>query len=266
MSMKPIQQIAMALLLLGLGSLPASAAEMALLRNGFSIRHERHEPREAVTRLYFSESSDSYVDIPTADIIGYEAIEVPPALAPIPVAIPVTSPVIPQVATLDAVMDAAGSRNNIDPDLIASVIRAESGFNPGAVSRKGAQGLMQLMPQTAASLGVQNAMDPVDNVEGGTRYLRDLLDRYHNDLLKTLAAYNAGPQSVEQYHGVPPYRETRAYISRIILDFNSKKSASRVKPAELPTPNAGELSSQGSASVASGVRALQTQDEKSSAK
>jgi soluble lytic murein transglycosylase-like protein len=245
----------MAAMLLVLGSFPACAAEMALLRNGFSIRHERHEPREAMTRLYFSESSENYVAIPTADILGYEAIETPLAPAPIPV----PTPAVP----LGAVMDAAGSRNNIDPDLIASVIRAESGFNPGAVSRKGAQGLMQLMPQTAASLGVQNAMDPADNVEGGTRYLRDLLDRYHNDLLKTLAAYNAGPQSVEQYHGVPPYRETRAYITRIIQDLNRTKSANRANQPEAPTHSAtGTQISEGSSSAPSGHGPLQTQNDK----
>jgi soluble lytic murein transglycosylase-like protein len=257
--MKPVHQLGMAAMLLVLGSFPASAAEMALLRNGFSIRHERHEPREAVTRLYFSESSENYVDIPTADILGYEAIETPPAPAPVPAPVPAPTPAV----TLGAVLDAAGSRNNIDPDLIASVIRAESGFNPSAVSRKGAQGLMQLMPQTAASLGVQNAMDPADNVEGGTRYLRDLLDRYHNDLLKTLAAYNAGPQSVEQYHGVPPYRETRAYITRIIQDLNRKKSANRANPPELPTsPTSGIPLSEGSGSAASGDRPLQTPNDK----
>jgi soluble lytic murein transglycosylase-like protein len=257
--MKPVHQLGMAAMLLVFSSFPASAAEMALLRNGFSIRHERHESRETLTRLYFTESSDNYVDIPTADILGYEAIEAPPAPAPIPAPVPAPTPAV----ALDAVMDAAGSRNNIDPDLIASVIRAESGFNPSAVSRKGAQGLMQLMPQTAASLGVQNAMDPADNVEGGTRYLRDLLDRYHNDLLKTLAAYNAGPQSVEQYHGVPPYRETRAYITRIIQDLNRKKSANRANQPGLPTgPTSGTRPSEGSGSVASGNRPLQAQNDK----
>jgi soluble lytic murein transglycosylase-like protein len=262
--MKPVHQLGMAAMLLVLGSFPACAADLALLRNGFSIRNERHEPRETMTRLYFSESSENYVDIPTVDILGYEAIEAPPAPAPVPAAAPISA-AAPAV-TLGAVMDAAGSRNNIDPDLIASVIRAESGFNPSAVSRKGAQGLMQLMPQTAASLGVQNAMDPADNVEGGTRYLRDLLDRYHNDLLKTLAAYNAGPQSVEQYHGVPPYRETRAYITRIIQDLNRKKSANRANALELLTnPKSSAQVSEGSGSTASGNGPLQTQDHKPAA-
>jgi len=105
------------------------------------------------------------------------------------------------------------------------VIRAESGFNVRAVSPKGAQGLMQLMPQTASQLGVHNAFDPQANVEGGTRYLRELLERYNFDLIKALAAYNAGPQRVEQYGGVPPYYETKAYVARIVRDYNKKLAA-----------------------------------------
>ena len=106
-----------------------------------------------------------------------------------------------------------------------SVIKAESGFNVRAVSPKGAQGLMQLMPGTASQLGVPNAFDPQANVEGGTKYLRELLERYNFDLVKALAAYNAGPQRVEQFGGVPPYYETRAYVARIVRDFNKKKAA-----------------------------------------
>jgi soluble lytic murein transglycosylase-like protein len=126
---------------------------------------------------------------------------------------------------LDEVVAAASGTYRLDPDLVNSVIRAESGFNVRAVSPKGAQGLMQLMPQTASQLGVQNAFDPQANVEGGTRYLRELLERYDFDLIKALAAYNAGPQRVEQYGGVPPYYETKAYVARIVRDFNKKKLA-----------------------------------------
>jgi soluble lytic murein transglycosylase-like protein len=108
---------------------------------------------------------------------------------------------------------------------VNSVIHAESGFNSRAVSPKGARGLMQLMPGTANQLGVNDAFDPQANVTGGSRYLRELLERYNFDLVKALAAYNAGPQRVEQYRGVPPFRETRAYVARIVHEYNLKKVA-----------------------------------------
>ncbi len=101
---------------------------------------------------------------------------------------------------------------------------------------------MQLMPQTASQLGVHNSFDPQANVEAGTRYLRELLERYNFDLIKALAAYNAGPQRVEQYNGVPPYYETKAYVARIVRDFNQKKlaakSATQPTAKKSPTPAA----------------------------
>ena len=126
---------------------------------------------------------------------------------------------------LSEVVNEASGRYRLDPDLVNSVIKAESGFKVHAVSPKGAQGLMQLMPGTASQLGVPNAFDPQANVEGGTRYLRELLERYNFDLVKALAAYNAGPHRVEQFGGVPPYYETRAYVARMVKDFNKKKIA-----------------------------------------
>jgi len=197
----------------------ASAADLALLRNGFSIRHERREVVGTVTRLYLASDSSGYVDVPTADIDHFEKDLSAPPLA--------TKKVNLSSQDMNEVIDAVSSRHHLDPDLINSVIHAESGFNPRAVSRKGAQGLMQLMPQTASQLGVSNAFDPGANVEGGTKYLRELLERYNFDVVKALAAYNAGPQRVEQFHGVPPYYETRAYVARIIRDFNRKKLAER---------------------------------------
>ena len=128
---------------------------------------------------------------------------------------------------MSSIVSAASTRNQVDADFIASVIRAESANNPRAVSRKGAQGLMQLMPQTASKLGVKNSFDPAENVDGGVRYLRELLLLYDNDMIKTLAAYNAGPQRVQQYKGLPPYRETHAYVARVIKDYNRKKLAKR---------------------------------------
>jgi soluble lytic murein transglycosylase-like protein len=231
--MKLGYKFAIATAMLALASLPASAAETAVLRNGFSIHDQRHEARDNMTRLYLTEKPVSYVDVPTADIVGFEeeeatSVPVPPASASAPAPAP----------SLGAVVTAASTHNKIDPDLIYSVIRAESGFNPSAVSPKGALGLMQLMPQTAARLGVQNAMDPTANVEGGTRYLRDLLALYHNDLIKALAAYNAGPERVEQYHGVPPYPETVDYVGRVIRDFNRTKLAQQSGQPE-PAINRG---------------------------
>ena len=217
---------------LALVCVSASPAEIAVLRNGFSIRHKRHEARDNVTRLYLNETLDDYADVPTAEIVGFENDD--PPLAPAIGFAPRRN--------LDDVISAASNRNNIDPDLTNSLIRAESGFNPNAVSPKGAQGLMQLMPQTALQLGVRNVMDPASNVEGGTRYLRELLSRYHNDLAKALAAYNAGPQRVEQYHGVPPYPETLAFVARTIGAFNRKKSAQgRSQPD--PTGNLSDRNS-----------------------
>jgi soluble lytic murein transglycosylase-like protein len=122
-------------------------------------------------------------------------------------------------------VNGAGQRHQIDPDFINSVIRAESGYNNRAVSKKGAQGLMQLMPRTASQLGVANSFDPNANVEGGTKYLRELLEKYNYDVPKALAAYNAGSRRVDQYRGVPPYFETQTYVAKIIRDYNRKKLA-----------------------------------------
>ena len=217
-------------------SLPCWAGQVAVLRNGFSIEHERRQVIGATTRLYVSSDNSNYIDVPTAEIEHFEDAPVENAVSRNPAsgvrfqgaAAKPTSPV-----DLNEVVNSASDRYRLDPDLVNSVIKAESGFKVGAISPKGAQGLMQLMPQTASQLGVPNAFDPQANVEGGTRYLRELLERYNFDLIKALAAYNAGPRRVEQYGGVPPYYETRAYVARIVRDFNKKKVAQ--KTADSPT-------------------------------
>ena len=119
----------------------------------------------------------------------------------------------------------AGEQHNIDADLLASVIKAESNGNALAVSRAGARGLMQLMPGTASTLGVQDSFAPEQNIRGGTAYLDQLLTRYKDNIALALAAYNAGPIAVDRYHGIPPYRETRAYVARVIREFNRRKLA-----------------------------------------
>jgi len=116
---------------------------------------------------------------------------------------------------LDRIVQQAAERNKLDPALVKAVISTESGWNPQAVSQKGAMGLMQLIPATAQRFGVGNPYDPAQNVEGGTKYLRTLIDRYDGDLTKSLAAYNSGEHAVDQSGGVPAYRETQRYVQRV---------------------------------------------------
>jgi soluble lytic murein transglycosylase-like protein len=224
-----IGQWAAVVILLALLALTCSAADTAVLRNGFSIRHERRQVIGAITRLYVNGDDSSFVDVPTSEIDHFEAA---PDESSQTKAVSQSNPQASSEKSarpvdLNEVVNAASGAYRLDPDLVNSVIRAESGFNVRAVSPKGAQGLMQLMPQTASQLGVQNPFDPQANVEGGTRYLRELLERYDFDLVKALAAYNAGPQRVEQYGGVPPYYETKAYVARVVRDFNKKKLAAK---------------------------------------
>lgn len=120
----------------------------------------------------------------------------------------------------------AARAHGVAPELVASVIAVESNFNPNAVSWRSARGLMQLMPETAARLGVRRVFDPRENIDAGTRYLRELLVRYNGDLALTLAAYNAGPDRVEQYRSIPPYPETRDYVRRVTEKFHQTYRAS----------------------------------------
>ena len=129
---------------------------------------------------------------------------------------------------------AAARRNGVDPALLAGLVRQESNFNAAAVSPAGARGLTQLMPATAAGLGVANPSDPVQALEGGARYLRRQLDAFGGDVTKALAAYNAGPGAVQRYGGVPPYAETQAYVQKV----QAFAAAYRGTPSSLPYPTA----------------------------
>jgi soluble lytic murein transglycosylase-like protein len=120
---------------------------------------------------------------------------------------------------------AASSVHGVDPDLIRAVIHAESAFNPNAVSSAGAAGLMQLMPSTAERMGVRDRFDPVQNVYGGTRYLKTLLEMFDYDIVKTLAAYNAGEQAVIRHGGIPPYSETQSYVPKVLALYQRYKNA-----------------------------------------
>ena len=204
--------------------LPAAhAAERVSLRNGFEVRCHHHADSAGKTRLYLSPSEDNYIEFQTAEIAAVEQLPDPP---PEPSA---TTPIAPQPppestklspADLREMLAKAGNAHNLDVDLLASLVKAESGGNAHAVSRAGARGLMQLMPSTASDLGVTDSFQPEQNVRGGSTYLDSLLVRYHDNLSLALAAYNAGPAAVDRYHGIPPYHETRAYVARVIHEFN----------------------------------------------
>jgi soluble lytic murein transglycosylase-like protein len=134
----------------------------------------------------------------------------------------VSAPVPP--AQIDALVERNAATWQVDPALIKAVIANESGFNANATSKVGAQGLMQLMPETAAGLGVRDAYDPAQNVAGGARYLRGLLDRFGGDKRLAIAAYNAGPGAVAKYGDVPPYAETRNYVQNVLASFDKYSS------------------------------------------
>jgi hypothetical protein len=139
---------------------------------------------------------------------------------------------VPQPAALKETIAEAARRYALPPSLIEAVIAVESGFNARAVSPKGAQGLMQLMPQTAAMLGVSDPFDPVANVHGGVRHLRGLVNRFWNNLPLALAAYNAGTNAVVRHGGIPPYRETREYVARIVSRLGGVLPALAETPAD----------------------------------
>ncbi len=229
----------------------AFSSEYAVMRNGFTLKHERREVVGDVTRLYLTASNpSSFIDVPSADIVSFEKDEI--------VIVPEEpKPVPPPTLTIDQSIAQAGEKHHIDPDFINSVVRAESGFRPRAISPKGAQGLMQLMPKTAAGLGVKDSFDSTENVEAGTRYLRQLLEQFNYDAVKALAAYNAGPERVTQYHGVPPYRETRAYVARIVRDYNKKKAADDRLSAKQSPPAAKSLHSQKKAALVADTAIIQ---------
>jgi soluble lytic murein transglycosylase-like protein len=244
--MRIMSKLVLASALAGI-SVFAHAADLAILRNGFSVRHERREQVGSATRLYFSSGEDSgYVDVPAEEIASFQHDDSP---APVPVkadkpTVMAGKPATTSAPDLKRIVSDASNRHMVDADLIASVIRAESNYNQRAVSPKGAQGLMQLMPGTARVLGVDDAFEPEANVNAGTRYLRDLLLHYNGDIPKALAAYNAGAHRVEQYQGVPPYRETHAYVARVVRDFNRKKLAARKTANTAAHPASSQASKQ----------------------
>jgi soluble lytic murein transglycosylase-like protein len=224
--------VASVLLLLAGAAMPLRAAEHITLRNGFDLVCDHREIAGDHVRLYMTATGPNFMEVPSADIASSEFVEVPAAQQP-PIAATTTVQADPTPAEIREMAAKAGAAHDLDVELLASVIRAESAGNVHAVSRAGARGLMQLMPDTATRLGVADSFRAEQNINGGTAYLNDLLVRYHDNLALALAAYNAGPAAVDKYQGIPPYRETRLYVARIIHDFNRRKAEETVHRAAL---------------------------------
>jgi len=204
----------------------ALAGEYAVFASGARLHVDRHEADGAKVRLY---QGTGFVELNSTVVRSYEAEEYQaPVAEPAALAAPEASAmaIAPLPPTPLELADAAADRYGLPRQLIRSVMAAESGFQPLAISPKGAIGLMQLMPGTAQVLGA-DPHDPAQNVDAGARYLRDLLEKYNYGLRHALAAYNAGPGAVDKYNGVPPYRETINYISRIEKKL---KVAGAIKP------------------------------------
>jgi len=206
---------------------PSFAGENAVLWTGFRLHAERHETEGANIRLY---ANGGVTEIPAAQISRFEADDEVPTVQPSP-----SQPPSPEELIADA-----AKRHGLPPDFVKSVVAVESGYQADAVSRKGAIGLMQLMPSTAREYGA-DPTDPRQNIDAGTKYLRDLLlkyQHYDHQVMRALAAYNAGPGAVDRYHGVPPYRETLAYVGRVLRKYEKqqpKPSAAEKTPGR-PSP------------------------------
>jgi soluble lytic murein transglycosylase-like protein len=205
---------------------PSLRAEYIVLRTGLRLHVTGYQ---LVGDKYHLQMTGGKLEIATADVAAIEPEDV---FIPLPAA---PAPAIAQPLYRDLV-EAAAKRYNVDADLITSVIAVESNFDPKAVSRKNARGLMQLLPETAAQLGVKNIDDPAENIDAGTRYLRGLLQKYNNNLVLALAAYNAGPERVQQYGSVPPFAETISYVKRVKRGYEKNKSQAPTKTPAPPAP------------------------------
>jgi len=262
-----IRRCVMVLVVLASAGISAFAAERITLSNGFYMDCDHHATVGSHVRLYLSSGENNYIEKLSEDIVNVEIIP-DPLLAPKAAEAPgLDSRPFPQnarkwtghsvsmhdtklsEADLGEMLTRAGHEHNLDVDLLASLVKAESSGNSRAVSRAGARGLMQLMPATAKDMGVQDSFEPDQNVNGGSAYLDELLTRYHDNLALALAAYNAGPEAVDRYHGIPPYHETRVYVARVIHEFNrrvlareaeAKRAAAQTRQAAAPAAATGD--------------------------
>jgi soluble lytic murein transglycosylase-like protein len=209
------------------------------LKNGFELDCVRREVVGDKIRLYLADSgavsggNANYLEVSADSVVRVETTaDLPEPTSTARVPEPAAIGTAPTKEEIHQMLSHAGAAHNIDEDLLASVVRAESGGQARAVSRTGAKGLMQLMPGTANAMGVDDAFQPQQNISGGTAYLDALLTRYHDNVALALAAYNAGPGAVDKYHGIPPYRETREYVARVIREFNRRKQMALIAQAK----------------------------------
>ncbi len=199
-------------------ALAAQAGEFVVLSNGFRIHADSHTADGSLIRL---QTSQGVIEIQASTVASFEQEDyvAPPAAPSTPSPAPVPVSLTPQELITRAAIQAG-----LPPAIVHSIARAESGYREDAVSPKGAIGLMQLMPQTAAELNA-DPNDPAQNAAAGARYLRDLLEKYENDphqVSKAVAAYNAGPAAVDKYHGIPPYPETIQYVNRVLNQYEKE--------------------------------------------
>jgi soluble lytic murein transglycosylase-like protein len=197
----------LALALIGVGQW--AFAEIVLLSNGLTLKLAGHRVEDGMVILELEGGGE--IGVPPALVRGFVPDEV------------VEEVTGPEGTDLRALAIATARKHGIDPELVLAVVGVESAFKPEAVSSKGAQGLMQLMPGTAASLGVEDALDPEQNLDGGVRHLGSLLALYDGDLTRALAAYNAGEGAVARHGGIPPFRETREYVRRVLERYQKAK-------------------------------------------
>lgn len=199
---------------------PLFAGEYAVLSTGFRIHADRHEVDGSNVRLF---TKDGMIEVPSSSVNGYENEEYVASVDP-----PAAPAVAPSVSTPKStdpktLVQEAAVRNFLPPAFVASVAKAESAMKQNAISPKGAIGVMQLMPATAKALNA-DPHDTEQNIDAGTRLLKELLIKYDGDVVKALAAYNAGPGAVAKYNGLPPYRETQDYVNKVIRDYQKNSN------------------------------------------
>jgi hypothetical protein len=195
-------------------AMPAAAGEFAVLSSGFRIHADRHERDGRVVRLY---TKEGVTELPASAVTAFEEEDYtpPPPTPPTPEPVMPPPPMQPNPKTL---LRNAAVKSGLPPEFVESVAKVESAMRPDAVSPKGAIGVMQLMPSTAHALAA-DPKDPEQNIDAGTRLLRELLIKYDGDVVKALAAYNAGSGAVDRYQGLPPYPETQNYVNKVIRNY-----------------------------------------------